>query len=205
MSSTSLGSLPQFSTNVFSFLTSTSGTPLASRTTNKSSSTYVMYRSREYRIFSGSSKGRSIRVADMYVSLRRIPVWTARSAFTEMVCSMRPPKSLTGTLASTRGASREMAISKSPTSATLSGTILPNVRANTPGEYPPEYKNNASCRVGDGRVHSGEYPAAYRSSQTPLRRGDVAGSGVGFMASSLTRASLIAERVSALTSPIPGS
>ena len=44
----------------------------------------------------------------------------------------------------------------------------------TPGEYPPLYKNNANCRVGDIRLRGvGVYPPTYRNSHTPFNKGEV--------------------------------
>jgi hypothetical protein len=56
--------------------------------------------------------------------------------------------------------------------------------------------------VGDGKAHSGEYPAAYRRLQTPFKSGLLVGFLVGFMASRPRRASLIFARAS-LDNPAP--
>mmetsp|Transcript_10766 Transcript_10766/g.22572 ORF Transcript_10766/g.22572 Transcript_10766/m.22572 type:complete len:245 (+) Transcript_10766:486-1220(+) len=101
----------------------------------------------------------------------------------------------------TRGWEREMVISKSPSSTSGTGSFLASPNANSPGLYPPEYRNRASCLVGLGRAHSSLYPAAYLRLQTPFRRGLCAGLSVGFSASSFRRASLIFARVEASTAP----
>ena len=58
--------------------------------------------------------------------------------------------------------------------------------------------------MGEARAQSDVYPAAYRISQTPLRRGDMVGSWVGFVASNFNNASLMAVLVSLDTSPNEG-
>ena len=55
--------------------------------------------------------------------------------------------------------------------------------------------------VGEGRAQSDAYPAAYRNSQTPFNRGDIVGLTVGFIDSNFSKASLIADRASLVTSP----
>ena len=90
------------------FRTSTSGTPLASLTTRRSSSTYVTYRSRLYWAAWGRSTLLPSTVALSYVSVRRREEPESRRARTA-TSFWAPPRTLTGMRASMRGCSLEMA------------------------------------------------------------------------------------------------
>jgi len=134
--------------------------------------------------------------------VRRTSDFSSRAVLTIMSLDV-PPKNLTSILASTRGCSREMAISKSPTSTKFVGRELAKLKAKIPGLYPPEYKNNAICLVGLFNAQSLSYPPAYLSDQTPFNNGDDVGLDVGFMDSNLSKASLTLARVSLLVSSEP--